>query len=185
MTKLWSQCTVQSISFVNSLIKQLTAVLLRTSGSCSELERWWISLPCFGPNPVPVQALALISEPQASLPPVTGRDDKTGLPLSHPAEEICLHVLAHTRTCTECRMPTHGRRPCVLIRVELRCFRPLQHKMNSTITVFYRASVRMIYVKAVNNMVVIVLKCTETVIGLLLCEGFLYFVISRKHYSVS
>lgn len=51
-----------------------------------------------GPNPVPVQALALISKPQATLPSVPGRDDKTGLSLSHPAEEI---TCSRTRTVAQ------------------------------------------------------------------------------------
>lgn len=100
-----------------------------------------------GPNPVAVQALALISKPQATLPSVPGRDDKTGLSLSHPAEEI---------TCSRARSvaqngvcPHMDVAPSVLIQVELGCFRARQHKMDCRSPVFDKAPLRQEYVKDV------------------------------------
>lgn len=93
---LWSS------SFANSWMKHLSSVLFSARRSCAKLQRWWISVRRSGPNPVPVQALALISKPQATLPSVPGRDDKTGLSLSHPAEEITCprtHTVAQNGVC--------------------------------------------------------------------------------------
>ncbi len=82
--------------------------------SRSELGRWWISQHSFGPDPSPVLARSLISKPQATLPLVTGRDNKTGLSHTHPVEEICLHThtrsrripYAHTWTRAACTYPS-------------------------------------------------------------------------------
>lgn len=93
---------------------ELNNSLSQSVTSRSVLGRWWISQRSFGPGPSPVLARSLISKPQATLPLVTGRDNKTGLSHTHPVEEICLHThtrsrripYAHTWTRAACAYPS-------------------------------------------------------------------------------